>query len=117
MNELPSGLLFYVLIFAAVVLFNYVTRRLEAWWKRLELLSRAGEQPPRVPKAAETGQRVRRAAAGEPQVVVRPVGARVVSLTELTATDARFLVTGRRNLRRAVIAMTVLGPCKSQERL
>ena len=115
-NEFPSGLLFYVLIFAAVVLFNYVARRIEAWRKRQEQLSGAGEPPPRVQKAAETIQRARRAAAGEPQVVVRRVGTRAVSPTAPTTMDARLLVTGRRNLRRAVIAMTVLGPCKSQER-
>jgi hypothetical protein len=116
-NEFPSGLLFYVLIFAAVLLFNYATRRIEAWRKRQELLSRAGEPPSRVQKTADTIQRGRRAAAGEPQVAVRRVGTRAVSPTAPTATDARLLVTGRRNLRRAVIAMTVLGPCKSQERL
>lgn len=114
MNELPSGLLFYVLIFAAVALFNYAMRRFEAWRKRQELLSRAREQPPRVQKPTETSQGVRRGAGGEPQVVVPRVGTRPVSPT---AADARLLVTGRGNLRRAVIAMTVLGPCKSQERL
>lgn len=116
MNESPSGLLIYVLIFAAVVLFNYAARRIEAWRKRQELLSRAGEPPPRVQKAAQTVQRVRRAAAGEPPVVDRRVRTRAVSPAAPAAADARLLVTGRRNLRRAIISMTVLGPCKSQER-
>jgi hypothetical protein len=120
MNEFPSGLLLYVLILAAVVLFNYAIRRIEAWLKRREQLPRPGEPPPRERRTEETTGRVRRAAArgpaaGEPGVLVRRVEVPAASRTTRAAVDARSLVTGRRNLRRAVIAMTVLGPCRSQE--
>lgn len=122
MNEFPRGLLLYVLIFAAVVLFNYAIRRLEAWRRRQEQLPRPGEPLPRVRRTAETTRRVHRAAAGgpaagEPAILVRRVGVPAASLTTRTAADARSLVTGRRNLRRAVIAMTVLSPCRSQQPL
>jgi hypothetical protein len=122
MNEFPRDPLLYVLIFVAVALFNYMLRRLEAWRKRQEQLPRPGAPPPRVRPAAESTRRVRPAARGEPAagapaILLRRVEAQAASPTTRTAADARSLVTGRRNLRRAVIAMTVLGPCRSQDPL
>lgn len=113
-NEFPSGLWLYVLISAALLL-NYAIRRIEAWHKRQEQLSRSGEPTPTVQQAAEATRRVRRSMAGEPAIAVRRGETPMPAPVTHPATDARSLVTGRRNLRRAVIAMTVLGPCRSHQ--
>jgi hypothetical protein len=117
MKEFPSGLLLYLLIFLGVALFNYVIRRIEASRQSQGQLPRPAEPTARTPRAAQGARRVREAAAGgpsEPDILVRRVVAAAAVPTH-TAADARALVRGRRNLRRAVIAMTVLGPCRAQE--
>ena len=120
MNESARGLLLYVLIFVAAALFNYAIRRVQAWLRRREQPRRPSETPPAVRRVAEVTRRVRRGAAdgpasGESDIPIRRVEALAASPTTRTVADARSLVTGRRNLRRAVIAMTVLGKCKSQQ--
>jgi hypothetical protein len=120
MNESPTGLFLYVLLFAAIVLFNYAIRRIDAWRQRQGQQALPGEPAQRVQPAAATARHMQRAAARRRAVdgtdtPVRRGEVAPASLTARTAVDARSLVMGRRNLRRAMIAMTVLGPCKSQE--
>jgi hypothetical protein len=117
MNEFPGGLLLYLLIFLGVALFNYVIRRIEASRQTQGQLPRPAKPTARTPRAAQGTHRVRGAAANGPpesDIVVRRVVAPAAAPMH-TARDARALVTGRRNLRRAVIAMAVLGPCRAQE--
>lgn len=123
MNDFSGGQWRYVLIFAAVLLLNHVFQRIGAWLKRQAQLQQPSEAPPRVPRAADPTRRVRQAvpealAAGESGTLMRRAEAPRPSPSR-HAQDARSLtrglVKGRRNLRRAVIAMTVLGPCRSQD--
>jgi hypothetical protein len=126
----PTELLIYVLLFAAILLFNYVVQRIGRWQKQQEL------PPPELPPhdlpqheperrdwEEETFGRGHRRAAPPP--LREPVRARraeaplvapaVAPSVARRRAEARSFLTGRRNLRRAVIAMTVLGPCRAQQ--
>lgn len=121
MNSVPAELL-YALLFAAVLLLQYLMKRFggrpqpddalqEAPGPEEQPLAREASVPgkwgrvPEVPAVSLTAaQRAARLEAPAASAAIqRPRAA------------ARSLLTGGQDLRRAIVAMTVLGPCRAQE--
>ena len=104
---------FFLLLFLGVALFNYLMARRS---RRQAAESRAEQDRPAQSKPVLGKPSLhQQSAAGESRA--RPHRDRVAAPPPdvRTAADAsRSLVTGRRNLRRAVIAMTILGPCRAE---
>lgn len=117
MKNLPPELVF-LLIFGAIMLFNYVMRQAS---RRRQEESTAVE--PVAPAPDEPLERifksVRPAPAAEFLPVAPPALARVSEAQPVAAavprrhSGVRSLLRGRRNLRRAYVVMTVLGPCRA----
>jgi hypothetical protein len=123
MQRFPTELLIYALLFAAIVLFNYVAQRIARRQKErahAQQRARAEEERRSRPRAAEEEffGRTRKpkpmpVPAWEPAPPPRAAEAAPVAAQRRPRVQA-FLV-GRRNLRRAIIAMTVLGPCRAEQ--
>ncbi len=119
MNKFPPDLLIYVLIFLGIVLFNYVMKQAA---RRQQQDEPVPEQPPAQDEPLEEiFGRARPVPAAEPLRAAPPVRARVREAQALAAevprrrSAARSLLKGRGDLRRAIVVMTVLGPCRAQE--
>jgi hypothetical protein len=119
MERAPLDLLVYALVFVGIVLVNYLLQRLVKRAQQQvpvpELPQEEGEGPPspeslwgRAPQAsavpAMSAERVERSAAPG----VSPAGTQ-------RRTGASALFRSRADIRRAVVVMTVLGPCRAQE--
>lgn len=121
MERFPVELL-YILGFIAVVLFNMVAQR-AARRRQQEEAAQAPEQadapeqaePPVADDAPLEDIWGRKPAAPPPApVIVAPVPPPAPSLPQ-RAHPVRALLREPRDLRRAVILMMVLGPCRAQE--
>ena len=113
MNDAQRNLLTYGLIFAVVLLFNYVRERIARRQQRH--LPRQENPQPRDPEVAETfprGTAEALSVSSDPEAFVR--GSKMPAVLGDTAPRARAFLVGRRNLRQAIVIMTVLGPCRAQ---
>lgn len=111
MKDVPAELL-YVLMFLAIVLFQYLMKRFgpqapqePAWDERLEQISEAPEDVPPAPAVfAVASGHFDRSAAPE---------------TSLALARRRFsrasLMGTRRQVQNAVVIATILGPCRAFE--
>jgi hypothetical protein len=121
MERFPVELL-YVLGFIAIVLFNFFAQR--AARRRQQQEGAQAEAAPKSPPQDEIAEDVwgRTATAPAPAPALVPV-VRAASppplRTESSAPrrlhPARALLKDKRDLRRAVVLMIVLGPCRAQE--
>ena len=112
-------LFLFVLLFLGIVLFNYVMQR-AARRRREEEQAQAAQQPAAPATADEPlediwGRTPAPAAvpALAPRAAPQPVRAQAPALRRLH--PARALLKDKRDLRRAVVLMMVLGPCRAQE--
>jgi hypothetical protein len=124
MERFPVELL-YVLGFIAIVLFNFIAQRAA---RRRQQAEEAHAAPPpaqpaapppeeplediwgRTPAAARAS-----AAASAPAPVARVAPLPAPAEPSRRRFPVRALLDDRRGLRRAIILMTVLGPCRAQE--
>jgi hypothetical protein len=115
MNSFPDELI-YVLIFAALLLFQYVVQRI----RRRRQQSEAPQEEP-LPQDESLPEIWGRAPAIP---AVSPVPVERVGRSEALAASAaiprrrsavRSLLRTKRDLRRAIIIMTILGPCRAFE--
>lgn len=111
MKDVPAELL-YVLMFLAIVLFQYLMKRFgpqappePAWDERLEQISEASEDAPAAPAVSTS--------------VAGQFGRNAVPETSLAPPQRRFsrssLMGSRRQVRNAVVVATILGPCRAFE--
>jgi hypothetical protein len=119
MERFPVELL-YVLGFIAIVLFNFIAQRAA---RRRQQAEEAQAAPPPAQPAAPPPEEPLEDIWGRTPAAARapaPV-ARVAPLPAPSAEPSRrrfpvrALLDDRRGLRRAIILMTVLGPCRAQE--
>jgi hypothetical protein len=120
MNSAPTELL-YVLLFAAVLLVQYLMKRFGARPQPDDALQEAPmteEQPAeREAPAAESWGRAPETAAvslAAAQWTARLGAPAADAAMARRRAAARSLLSGR-NLQRAVVGMTLLGPCRAQE--
>ena len=112
MNELPAGLI-YVLIFAAIVLFQYMMRRLR---RQEQQESAQQERLPEIPEEpAETPP-----ASTAPCGAVGHFGRSETPPGASTALprrrfSRRSLLGTRRDVQNAIVVATILGPCRAYE--
>ncbi len=121
MNKFSPDLLIYVLIVGGILLFNILTQR--AARRQQEERSKDAEPPAQDEPLPDIWGRAQTAPAAEPLSVALPVPARVGAAPLVAAevrrrrSGARSLLKGTQNLRRAMVVMTVLGPCRAMEPL
>lgn len=112
MKDVPAELA-YVLMFLAIVLFQYLMKRFgpqappePAWDERLEQISERPEDAPAAPEVFAPG------AAGQ-------FGRNAAPKTSLAPPRRRFsrgsLLGDRRAVQNAVVVATILGPCRAFE--
>ena len=111
MNSLPTELI-YVLIFVAIVLFQYMTRRLG---QQAQQESAQAERPSQVPEEAEETT----AAPSVPSVAVGDFGRTEAPSAWAPLPRRRFarrsLMGTRREMQNAIVIATILGPCRTFE--
>jgi hypothetical protein len=114
MERFSFDLLVYVLLFAGILLFNYVRRRLARRSRRAPLPPAPETAPPPAiawgrMSETEVEPEMRRDPASRttplPMAAPPQVGRR----------RAQPLFRSRAEVRRAIIGMTVLGPCRAQD--
>jgi hypothetical protein len=121
MERFPVELL-YVLAFAGFILFNYLVSR-AARRRQQEEQAQAAAQPAPPPAEEEPfedywGRAAAPAPARAPVAVSQPVrAAPPAPPPPRRLHPVRALLKNKRDLRRAVILMMVLGPCRAQEPL
>jgi hypothetical protein len=116
MERAPLDLLVYALIFAGIVLFNYLLQR---------FVKRAQQQAPPEPPPQEDEALPETLWGRAPQVSAEPVmpaerGGRTAAPGASAPrpdqrSGVRALFRSRQDIRHAVVVMTVLGPCRAQE--
>jgi hypothetical protein len=118
MERFPSELL-YVLAFLAIILFNFIAQRAA---RRRQQQAQAEESVPPAPAPIEeeTLEDIWGRTAAAPSAaaaVPRPAPAPVRPEPPLPRRvhPVRALLKDKRDLRRAVVLMMVLGPCRAQE--
>jgi hypothetical protein len=117
MQGFPVELL-YVLAFAGFILFNYLVSRAA---RRRQQEEQAAQPPPPAEQEEPLeedywGRTPPSAPAPAPAIVVsQPISAAPPPPRRLH--PARALLNDKRDLRRAVVLMMVLGPCRAQEPL
>ncbi len=116
MRGLPLELLVYALIFLGIVVFNYLIQRHAR--RARQRLPVPAPQPVEIEQPLETGWgRAARSAALPEEVLA----ARRAPLPHAAAAPpqprapAHQLFASREVLRRAIVAMTVLGPCRAED--
>jgi len=125
MERFPIELLVYGALFLGILLFNYVTRRAQ---QRSQPQDAAPEYegPPQEPPGAEYESPSEFWGRVQPDAVVTalpPAPADRVerprppdpALRRKKRYTRRSLLGSRRDLRRAIVLMTVLGPCRGNE--
>lgn len=116
MERAPLDLLVYALIFAGIMLVNYLLQR---FVKRAQQAP-TPEPPPQEDEAPpETLWGRAPQASAEPAMPTERVGRTVAAGVSPARPDQRFgaraLFRSRQDIRHAVVVMTVLGPCRAQE--
>jgi hypothetical protein len=113
-------LLIYVLIFLGILLLNYVMQR--AARRRQQEEQAQVEAPAEPPPAADEplediwGRTSARAPAPAPVLAPHPAPPVLAQApAPRLMHPARVLLMDKRDLRRAVVLMMVLGPCRAQE--
>lgn len=120
MERFPVELL-YVLIFLGIVLFNFVAQRAARRRQQADQVQGRPAAQPEPPPAEEPlledvwGRTAAPAPAATPVLVPRPAPRRVAPPPPRRRHPVRMLLKDKRDLRRAVILMMVLGPCRAQE--
>lgn len=117
MERFPTELI-YLLIFLGIIVFNFL--RQQAARRRQEEQAQA---PPEPPPAAEEpledvwGRLPAPAPAAAPVLAVRPAPPALPAAPphQRRPHPVRAALKDKRDLRRAVILMMVLGPCRAQE--
>ncbi|WBL64130.1 MULTISPECIES: hypothetical protein [unclassified Thauera] len=111
MKDVPAELL-YVLIFLAIVLFQYLMKRFgpqappePAWDERLE-------QIPEAPEDAPAASAVSAPVAGGFGRSAAPEASRAPPRRRFSRAS---LLGGRREVQNAVVVATILGPCRAFE--
>lgn len=121
MNSVPVELL-YALIFAAVLLVQYLMKRLGGWPQPADALQEA-PAPEELPPERDLPVPASWASVLEVPALSLAAAERAVRL-EATAANAaiprqrsasRTLLGGGQDLRRAIVGITLLGPCRAQE--
>ncbi len=121
MNKFSPDLLIYILIIGGVLLFNFLTQRAAARRQQEEEAAKQAEPPAPDEPLPDIWGSAQTAPAAEPQPVALPVPARVRAAPLVAAevrhrrSAARSLLKGTRNLQRAMVVLTVLGPCRAME--
>jgi hypothetical protein len=118
MERFPVELL-YVLAFVGFILFNYIVQR-AARRRQQEEQAQAPAQPPPPPAEEEPledywGRTAAPPPPPRPVLVSQPLPA--APPTPRRSHPVRALLKDKRDLRRAVVLMMVLGPCRAQEPL
>lgn len=115
MRDFPFELVVYALIFLGIVVFNYLVQRLA---RRAQQRQPAPELPmPEEERPLDTGfgRSPRAAALPEEVLAARRAPPRATPAPAPRRTRADRLFGSRDDLRRAIVAMTVLGPCRAQD--
>lgn len=117
MNKFSPDLLIYVLIIGGIMLFNFLTQRAAARRRQEEAAAQQEEPPAPDEPLADIWGRLPAAPVAEPPPAPARVSAAPFVAPEVRRrrSGARSLLTGTRNLRRAMVAMTVLGPPRAME--
>ena len=125
MERFPVEIL-YVLAFVGFILFNFLTQQAAARRRQREAQARAGEAPeaapdlpadPRDEPLEDIWGRIptpAQAAAPLPVAAAVPVHVPAPHAPKRLH-PVRALLKDKRDLRRAVVLMMVLGPCRAQE--
>lgn len=125
MERIPTELI-YVLVFLGLIVFNFVIQQM-ARRRQQEAAGQEGQEAqPYEPPAAEDEPLEDlwgRAPAPAPEPVTAPAAVprpmRSAGVAQAPAQrrphPVRELLQSRRDLRRAAVLMTVLGPCRAQE--
>ena len=126
MDRSPTELLIYALIFAAIVLFQYVMKRFGPQPKPDEAPPQA--PPPQEQPAAQEEEniwgRARAVPAVSPAVAISDIGfgrskALGATVTLAGRRSRRFsrsaLMGNRREVQNAIVIATILGPCRAYE--
>jgi hypothetical protein len=112
MERLPVEL-FFVLGFIALVLFNYLTQRAA---RRRAQQEKAQAAPVPPPIEEETPEELWGRSAATPAPAPAPgLVPRAASPPPPRLHPVRALLKDKRDLRRAVVLVMVLGPCRAQE--
>jgi hypothetical protein len=117
MERAPLDLLVYALIFAGIVLFNYLLQR---FMKRTQQQAPPPEPPLQEDEAPPDTLWGRAAQApAEPVIPAERVGRTAAPGASpprpALRSGARALFRSRQDIRHAVVVMTVLGPCRAHE--
>ncbi|MDR7094921.1 hypothetical protein J2X09_002664 [Hydrogenophaga laconesensis] len=121
--DIPAELI-YGLVFAAILLFQYVMKRF-GLLPTPDAEPRQAPLPPEPPETAEqeapladSPRSAQFTPAALPALPGRAawLGAPAATETPSTAGRATLLLGNRQDLQRAVFSMTVLGPCRALER-
>ena len=127
MDRFPIELLFYAALFVVILLFNYAARRAASQRQQPQPQQETPEYskyeapPPQQPYARDESRSefwgVQPGAAPRPSAAVPVERARATAPVALRSTRyaCRSLLGSKRDLRRAIVLMTVLGPCRSSE--
>ena len=117
MPKSVSELLLYGLIVAGFLLFNYVMQQLAKKARQEQERAEALAPPPEAVLPEDISGRAPAAPPAAPEPVAPGVLARRAEarapLRRRTAAELFFRT--RKDLRQAVVVMTVLGPCRAQE--
>lgn len=122
MERIPTELI-YVLVFLGLVVFNFVVQQMARRRQQEAAGQEAQPEEPPVPEDEPLEDLWGRSPAPAPEpvrapvVVPRPVrspGA-AQAPTQRPRHPVRVLLQSKRDLRRAAVLMTVLGPCRAQE--
>lgn len=125
MERFPIELLIYGALFVGILLFNYAARRAR---QRPQPQDAAPEYegPPQDPRSAEYESPSEFWGRVQPSAVVTPLAPAPVDRVERPRPPdpallrrkrytRRSLLGSKRDLRRAIVLMTVLGPCRGME--
>ncbi|HET9474355.1 MAG TPA: hypothetical protein VFO82_10700 [Steroidobacteraceae bacterium] len=108
---------FFLLVLGAVLLLSHLIQNAAKREARVQKPAQASEEEQSQDDAGESEQAEARPRRMKPRFVSgagRMPGMQRADVPSPVRIPARHLVTGRENLRRAVIAMTVLGPPVSE---
>lgn len=118
MNKFSPDLLIYVLIIGGIMLFNFLTQRAAAARRQQEEAAAQQAEPPAPDEPlADIWERTQAAPAAEPPPAAVFVSAAPIVALEVRGrrSGARSLLTGTQNLQRAMVLLTVLGPCRAMQ--